>query len=559
MAGPEFPSNARDYYNKRKSSLELERQSFIPHWKELSQFVKPRRGRFFISDRNKGEKRHQSIINSRATQAHRVATSGLLAGTMSPTRPWFALETYDHELMERSDVKQWLYTTEEILRRVFNESNFYGMASTICDELLLFGTGCMSHVDDFNDVARFYTHTSGSYMIGQNDRFEIDTLFREFEWTVLQIVRKFGLENCSTPVRTAYDRSEYDKWFPVCHIIEPNDNYKEHSARAEHKRFRSVYYEPQSGQNVDHNKYLSVKGFDEFPAYVPRWETTGEDIYGTNCPGMTALGDVKSLQIEEKRKAQGIDKMVNPPLAGPPSLRNSPVNSLAGGLTIYEGLQANELRPIYTVAPQLGELRADIDAVERRIEEAFFVDLFLAISNMEGIQPRNQLDIIQRNEERLLQLGPVLEHLQGEFLDKLIDRTFNQCVRANILPPPPESMQGEPLRVKYISTLAMAQRAVATQGIDRLAAFVGGLVGAGFTDAALKFDSQQAVDEYAKAIGVPPSLIVPDETVAQVEEQVEREAQAEKALAAAGQMANTAKMASDAKTNDKSVLTDLGA
>jgi hypothetical protein len=273
---------------------------------------------------------------------------------------------------------------------------------------------------------------------------------------------------------------------------------------------------------------------------------------------MTSLGDVKSLQVQEKRKAQGIDKMVNPPLTGPASVRNVPVSSLPGGLTIYDGgISDQRLAPLYQVNPQLQDLRADIDAIERRIEKAFFNDLFLAISNIEGIQPRNQLDIIQRNEERLLQLGPVLERLQGEFLDPLIDRIFMQAVRADILPPAPEGLEGSELQVKYISTLAIAQKAVATQNIDRIAQFTGGLMQLGFESAAMKFDPQQAVDEYSKAIGAPPSIIVPDEIIEKQEEAAAKKQQAAEALEMGQQAANIAKMTSDAKTDGESVLTEL--
>ncbi len=95
--------------------------------------------------------------------------------------------------------------------------------------------------------------------------------------------------------------------------------------------------------------------------------------------------------------------------------------------------------------------------VERRIDEAFYVDMFLAITNMEGIQPKNQLELMQRNEERLLQLGPVLERIHGEFLDGLIDRTFDQMVEGNLLPPAPPEIQGKRLKVNYISSLAQAR------------------------------------------------------------------------------------------------------
>ncbi len=40
-----------------------------------------------------------------------------------------------------------------------------------------------------------------------------------------------------------------------------------------------------------------------------------EDVYGYGC-GEIALGSAKALQLMEKRKLQGIDKNVNPPMVG---------------------------------------------------------------------------------------------------------------------------------------------------------------------------------------------------------------------------------------------------
>lgn len=546
-----------EHLNRRRSALDLERSSFIAHARDLSEFIRPRRGRFLTTDVNKGNKRHKEIINSVGTYALRVATSGMLNGTMSPTRPWFNLETQNPDLMETAGVKDWLWRVELILRAIFNQSNLYSMAPTMLGELILFGTGCMTHVDDFDDVARFYTHTFGSYMISQNDRYEVDTLFREFQMTVAQMVKQFGKANVSKLAQDMYDKGDYDVWFPVNHVIQPNELFNPNSSFSAEGAFSSVYYEP-GNKGEEGNKLLSRKGFESFPAYVPRWELTGEDIYGTDCPGMTSLGDVKGLQIEERRKAQGIDKMVNPPLSGPPSIRNTPVSSLPGNITVYDaGTDGHQLKPIYQVAPQLGDLRADISAVEQRILKAFFVNLFLAISEMEGIQPRNELDLMSRNEERLLQLGPVLERLHGEFLTKLIDRTYRQALAAGILPEPPEALSQSQLQVKYISTLAMAQRAVATQSIDRLFAFAGGLADAGWDGALRKLDAQQAVDEYGKAIGVPPSVVVPDEVVAEQEAEIQQKQELAEQLEGAQQMANTAKLAGDAKTGGGNLLSDV--
>lgn len=547
----------KEGYERRKEALRQERSSFINQYQSLSNFVQPRRGRFDTSDRNKGDRRWTNIINSRATQSLRVSRAGLFAGTMSPARPWFALESQDPDMMEFQPVKVWLHQQEVLIRAIFNSGNLYNMAPVVLGELLLFGTGCMSHVSDFKDVARFYAHTPGSYMISQNERYEVDTMCREYEATVEQLVSQFGLDNVSAQVARQWDKSDYYKWHKVVHFVEPNRNQDDSKPLARFKPFTSVYYEV-GGGNKD--KFLSESGFDEFPVYAPRWDVTGEDVYGTDCPGMTSLGDIKGLQVEEKRKAQGIDKMVNPPLKGPASLTNVPVSSLPGGLTIFDGQgdSRDALSPIYLVNPDLQHLVADITRVEKRIEEAFFVDMFLAISNAEGVQPRNELELSQRNEERLLQLGPVLERVHQEFLSKLIDRTFNQAVRAGIVSPAPQELQGQELEIKFISSLARAQRAVAVGGIERVAAFVGGLAGAGWEGALTKFDELQAVDEFAQAIGVAPRVIRSDDEVEEIQAQRALLEQRQQMLAMAEQAAKTGKMAADSDMSGDNLLKRIG-
>ena len=415
----------------------------------------------------------------------------------------------------------------------------------------------MLHVYDFEDVARFYTQTVGSYYIAQNERLQVDTLARKFEWTVSQIIREFGINSVSTFVKTAYDRGNYDLWAPLVHFIEPNIKSKARPVLATDKPFSSVYYEP-GNTGVDRNKFLRQSGFNQFPAYCPRWDTTGEDIYGTDCPGMTSLGDVKSLQAEEREKAKAIEKMVSPPLSGPPSLRNVPVNSLPGGLTIYSGQGPQKLESIYSVVAPINELRIDMDAITQRINSAFFVDLFLAISNIQGIQPRNELDILSRNEERLLQLGPVLERLHGEFLEQAIDRTFNQALTAGILPTPPAQLSGQDLKIKFISNLAIAQRAVVTADLDRILQATAGVAEVD-PSALIKFNGQQFVDEYARAIGVPPKIIRSDDEVAEIEAAQQEQQQTQQALEMAQAGAQIAQTAAGAKTDEKNLLTDVAA
>lgn len=529
--------SARKQIETRLSGLKRERSSFIGHWRELSDFQSPRRGRFLTTDRNKGDKRYGKIINARATMALRTCVAGMMAGITSPARPWLRLETPDPDMMEYEPVKLWLAGVERRMYDIFSQSNLYNSLPTVYREMALFGTGNVSADDDFEDVLRFSAHTAGSYMVANNKRGMVDTHYREFEMTVAQMVEDFGLDACSVAVRNLYDKGSLDEWVPVVHAIEPNDDRDIRLKDSRNKPWRSVYYEP--GRNDD--SFLRVSGFDEFPNMVPRWERTGEDVYGTDCPGMTALGDVKALQVEEKRKAQAIDKMVNPPLDGPASLRNVPISSLPGGATLYgDGNETRGLKPIYEVRAPIGDMRADMDALEMRINEAFYVPVFFAISSMEGVQPRNVMELAERKAEALLQLGPMLQNVHGDLLDPLVDRTFNRMAAVGMLPPAPEELQGAPLKVEYISVLAQAQRAIGTEALDRLGGYIGGLAEAsGDLSVWDKFDKDQAIDEYAHMIGVPPKIVVSDEDAA---EKRAGRAQQEQMM----QMAEMAKPAADA-------------
>jgi hypothetical protein len=546
----EVDLNSKRYFIKRKSAMLRERESFIKHYIDLQRDIKPRRGQFLGSNTkqaNSGTKRHQNIINSAGTQAHDIATSGMYNGIMSPARPWFKLTTMEPAFMEFQSVKLWLSAVQRVMLQIFNRGNLYDMAPQMIGEEILFATGCMLHVEDTKDVARFYTQTAGSYLIAQNNRLEVDTFCRDLEYTAWQMSQEFpDPATRSINVNTAIERGEYDRVFKVMQFVDPNPSFNESKAlfNSKFKAYRSVYLE-ESEEGPDDKKFLKISGFDEFPVYAPRWDVTGNDTYGTDCPAMVALGDIRQLQIEEKRKAQAIDKVVNPPLGGPASLKNVPISALPGGVNIYNASNNAKLEPIYQINPAIGELRQDMAEVENRINKAFFVDMFLAISNMQGIQPKNQLELSQRNEERLLQLGPTIQRFQREFLDKLIDRTFNQADRRGMIPEPPREIAGAPLKVEFVSTLAMAQLAVKTQDIDRLVNVTGGLVSLGFEDAAMKLDAGQVVDEYANALGTPPGVVRPDDVVAEMKEAQAKAAQEQQALEHAESLSKAMKNTGD--------------
>ena len=547
----EPPLTLRQRILTRHAALTNERSSWISHWQDISDNLLPRAGRFFVTDRNRGEKRHNKIYDSTGTRALRVLAAGMMAGMTSPARPWFRLTTSIPELDEAVAVKSWLADVTRLMQMIFARSNTYRALHTMYEELGAFGTASSVVLADFDNVIHHYTQTAGEYCIATDHRGIVNTLYREYEMTVGQMVGEFGRDKCSITVQNLYDRNALDQWVPVIHAIEPRPARDPGKRDARNMPYRSVYLEKGGSEDTT----LRESGFKRFPALCPRWAVAGGDIYG-NSPAMEALGDIKQLQHEQLRKAQAVDYQTKPPLQAPTAMKNMGVDILPGGVTYVDAASpTGGIRAAFEANLRLDYLLADIQDVRERIKGSFYADLFLMLAN--GTNPQmTATEVAERHEEKLLMLGPVLERMHNEILDPLIDSTFTRMVEAGIVPPPPEELQGMELNVEFVSMLAQAQRAIATNSVDRFVGNLGALA-AFKPDVLDKFDADRWADAYADMLGVDPELIVPGDKVALI-----RQARAEAAQqqAAAEQMAAGAKTARDlaaADTSGENALTDV--
>ncbi len=547
MGGPSIHKQV----SARWEALKKERSSWMSHWSEISDYLLPRSGRFFVEDRNKGNKRHKNIYDNTGTRALRVLAAGMMAGMTSPARPWFRLTTSDPQLDESAAVKAWLADVTRIMQMVFAKSNTYRALHSCYEELGAFGTAGTIVLPDFNGVIHHHVLTAGEFAMAADHRGQVKTLYREFQITVGQMVGEFGLSACSATVQRLHERWCLDEWITVIHAIEPRTDRHKGRQDARNMAWRSVYFEP--GNREGH--VLRESGFREFPALCPRWSTSGGDIYG-NSPAMESLGDIKQLQHEQLRKGQVIDYKTKPPLQVPSSMRARDIDTLPGGVSFVDaGTPNGGIRSAFEVGLDLSHLLADIQDVRERIKGSFYADLFLMLAN--GSNPQmTATEVAERHEEKLLMLGPVLERLHNEILDPLIEMTFSRMVEAGIVPPPPEELQGVDLNVEFVSMLAQAQRAIATNSVDRFVGNLGAVAGIK-PDVLDKFDADRWADAYADMLGIDPELIVPGDQVALIRQQRAQAQQAQQQAAMLQMGADAAQKLGSVDTSQPSALTDV--
>lgn len=541
----------RDQLQRRWNGLDQDWQSWRGLYQDLTDFIVPYSGRYFETDRNEGRKRYGNIYDNTATRALNVLAAGLMSGMSSPARPWFRLQTADQDLNSSHAVKLWLDESTRRMLDLFQRTNTYNFLHQMYMDLATYGTSATFLMDDFDTIFHGQHLTTGEYRIAANYRGEVDCIMRRFQKTVGQVVKEFGLANCTPSTRNLYKNHELDAWITITHLVEPNADRDPSKRDRANMKWKSWYQE--DGANDD--QWLRKSGFDRFPALVARWSVYGGDVYG-NSPAMAALGDIKQLQHEQLRKAEGIDYQTRPPLQVPSSLANRDVQMLPGGVTFYDaagGPQAG-IRSMWDVNLNLSYLLQDIQDVRQRVNAAFYADIFLMLQG--DTTQMTATEVAEKKEEKLVVLGPTLERLHDEVLSPLVEYTFDRMLTLGLLPPPPEEMQGQELNVEMLGLLAQAQRAVGVNGTNRYVAALGQI--AQFKPDILdKFDSDQFADIYADQLGVDPRMIVGNEQVAVVRQQ-RAQAQAQQAqLMAAEQMAGAAKDLGSINTAQPSALTDL--
>lgn len=550
--------------------LKSQRLSYEPQWKDIAENMLPYRARFEMSDNMKGDRRNQKIMDSTPVLAQRTLTSGFLSLAASPARQWFRLTTEDPDLAEFGPVKDWLYYVTQRMQDVFLKSNFYRTLWPFYDDLSTFATSPVFQSEDLREITRFNSIPIGSYWIGADSSGQINTFARRFRLSVWALLEMFGGTDAknidwskfSRCVKEAYDDSRYMEWVDVWHVVRPNPQYSPGMLSSKYKKFESVYYEDvrdERGGDI----FLSESGYDLFPVLCGRWKVNGTDVYGTDCPAMIAIGDIKQLYQMHKRGLQALEKMVNPPLVMPLSMKSARTSMLPGDVNYVDlSSQTGGARPLYEIKPEFEKLLMVILEIQIRVKKTFFENLLLMMIEHDvsrGSEPMTAKEVQVREEEKLFVIGPLLQQMDHDVFKPCIDNTFDYMNRRGMIPPPPEEIQGQDLKIDYLSIMQQAQKMVGLSGIERTFGIAMTMASADGPGSPVwdKFDRDQALDVVGDITSLPPGIIVPDEKVAAIREKRE---QAQQAMAQAEMFKQTAmgaKSLSGARLDEENVLKEL--
>lgn len=429
----------------RYKKLEADKQALLEDLQEIAEYYQPEKASFYGQLSVSAEKRLK-VFDSTPEEALEVLAAALQTLLTSPVHMWFALNLILNSDTVGEEVKTWLADVQKLMMAKFNaeEIGFHSAVHELYMDLPSFGTGVF-FVDEFEGIRCICVPLS-EVVIAENAKGVIDTVFRHFDMTARQIVEKYP-KSASAEMKEVANNCPERK-FKIIHAVYPNPKYKEGSINSKELAFASIYFEFSS------QKILSESGYNEMPYMVPRWSKASGAVYGRGA-GHKSLPDVRVMNEMSRSEMIAVDKAADPATILPHDGFLSEFEGDGGSMN-YHRSTGDIREKIMTLGSEadLNAIRIAIKDKQDSIRRKFLNDKLQMVGGPQ--MTATEVNAVQNEKMRIL--GPVLGRLQTEFLAPLVNRVFNIMLRNGELPQPPEELQGQAVKVQYVSPISRAQK-----------------------------------------------------------------------------------------------------
>lgn len=521
----------------RFAQMKSDRAVSETYWQGVADYMLP--SREFTRHSVPGSTRTAPLIFNTSPINALEQLAGALHGMLtSPSLRWFKLRAADPAMIDDDDVAAWFDDATERMYAVFTaaHSGFDTSLHELYLDLVGMGTGCIYIADGKRHGPRFEARPLAEIFVQQNANGQIDTLIRSYQLPAREVVALWPKTAPSEMVDLAARAPDAKQ--DLLHAVIPND------ART---GWDSSYILASKKLELDAGQYSS------FPFATPRWMKRSGETYGFG-PGMSVLPDVRLLNKLEELNLRGLAKVVDPALLLPDDgFLNSPTTEPGKFVYFRSGTpNLDKIGPLVTGSrPDLG--KEFIMMIQDRIDRGFYVTWM----NLPSQPNMTATEILQRRDEMLRLLGPMVSRVTAELLGPVIERTFAIMAANQMLAPLPQALAGHGYAVEYLSPLATAQKAGDAEAVMRWFAAVAQLaqVDPSVTDVV---DSQAAARFLASRLGAPASVVRSKADIATRQQQQEQQAQQEHEMQATQAAATAANQGTGALANIAQAMQTAG-
>lgn len=517
----------------------------MPHestWRKCFDATYPERGYGLQGDVSEdagtAHTKKAELLDPTGTDGARLLSSSVVSGMTPANAVWFALDVGD----ETDEEKRWLGHAAESIWEAIHGSNYDAQKPEAVLDSVCAGWFVL-YLDEVPETGalRFEQWPlSQCYIAASKPGGRADTVYRKFQLTAEQAVDEYGDAVSEKVKADARDKPDTKHWF--LHAIYPRTVYAPQARMAKNLPFASVHVE------IAAKTVLRESGYHEQPMVIPRWMKLPGSEYaiGPVSNALPAISELNELLRLEKaalaRAAAGVYVAEDDGVLNPRAIR------VKGGSVIVAN-SVDSIKPLPSGA-EFNVTFSKADQLRAEIRRLLMADQLQPQDGpaMTATEVHVRVALIRQL------LGPMFGRFQVEDLAPTIERAFGLMFRRGrpelggapgpvLLDDPPETLAGEPFRVRYQSPMARAQKMEEVGAIERLAAFAGGLAAQGLTEALDLIDAEQSLRIASDGLGAP-AKVLRDEKALKAFRDSRAEAQAQQAQQAQGQQMQT--MAADA-------------
>ena len=447
-----MPDDRAQTILKQFEKEEAKAANFRNLYQEAADYIFPRENQI-TSMSTPGEKKTDHLIDTTAVMASIEMASGLSQNLVPPGQRFFVVRASLRDLNEIEAVKRYLGEITEITHEHLYGSNFMLQLNETLRSLCVFGTANL--FSEYTTFLNFRDYDIGQYIILENSKGRVDTMYMKFVYTARQAEQEWGDKVGEKILKALADKP--NEPFEFLHVVMPREDRKPGLSDNLNMPFESSYI------NIKEKIFVDKGGFEEFPYAVPRWTKSSNEIFGRG-QGTFLLPDIKSLQAIKRDLIECADKHNRPPLEILQSFEGD-VDMGPHGRNIvsdFPAIQAVDRRALgnFPITKDILEMQQDL------IKKGFYNDVFVQLQQLKGDR-RTTLEIRERIAEGLQRLGPPIGRIQEELFNPCITRVILLLLRNGQLPPMPPELEGRSFKLEYVSRLALELKSQQAMGLIR--------------------------------------------------------------------------------------------
>lgn len=509
--------------------LVSERSNIEGTWNQIEKFISPFRTRFFEETLSEGgvNWRRRELMDSTAVRAAPNLAASMHAGITNPQFQWYDIRFRDPILNKNTETKKWLEFSAREAFLTIQESNFNTEVNEVYLDLATMGIA--SIIEEVAETPQggfegliFKTVPQGQVVFERDAEDKLISFYRRLHWNPVKIMNKFPAETIPdhivkklespsgrteeiTVIMCVYKRKEIPEVPEGARIVAP-----------ELRPYGQDYFLYDTCESVGPHG-----GYYEMPAFCPRWGKTAGSTFGFS-PAMICLPDV--LTLNELIKT---DLIARGKAADPPVLVTR--RGVFGNLDVSAG-GVNQVMTKDSLSYMDSHARFDvIDSLVMRLQSSIERTFMIDQLELKESPAMTATEVMARMQLMQRLLGPTHGRIEAEFLDPLIETTFNILFRHGMLPEPPKGvdLSAAALDIEYLGPTARAQKLDQVTAMERWVAD-GTAMAQTYPEVVDVVDPIPYYKELGKNLGVPSLVMRSDSQITQ--KQNERKKAQEEAM-----------------------------